>query len=450
MLTRLKPKQQQQKVAQPAPAPDLRSRGEAAPRAGNQASLLALSAVAPKVQPKLVVGAADDPLEHEADRVATQVMGMRAPPAGLRGGPVQVSRKCAACNSEDDRQTLRAKQAGPGGPATGEAPAIVQSVLRQPGQALDPATRGFFEPRIGADLGSVRVHTEAVASDAARSVGAHAFTVGERIVFAEGAFAPASSSGRRLLAHELAHVVQQRGGLAVGRVQRDEDAPKVSKVPDKICDPPTGTPKQPSEVSSMLLDRMMGKVAGDPGEGCKSQPYPASNGEKVCTYGYGHQIQDCPIVNKKTGAAPNKDEVNDANKQKPRDADNPYDDNPRSLQPDEWLTCQCAGKKSIGCPDEAAALLKTDANSKAVPYIRKNLPLDLTQAQFDAFADLTLHRGSIEPLLLDAAIRYWCTKEGRNYVRDLYLGTSLSAQGSDKPLSAFAARRQMRVWPVET
>jgi GH24 family phage-related lysozyme (muramidase) len=329
------------------------------------------------------------------------------------------------------------------------APPSVHGALGQPGQALDRATRAFFEPRFGVDLQTVRVHTEQVAAEAARAVGAHAFTVGERIVFARGAFAPSSDAGRRLLAHELAHVVQQRGRLAAGRLQR-EDAPKASKVPDKICDPPTGNPKQPSEVSPKLLDRMMGKVAGDPGEGCRSQPYPASNGEKVCTYGYGHQIKDCPIINKKSGARPTKAEVDEANTVKPRDADNPYDeDKARALRPDEWLICQCAGKTSIGCPDQAAALLKTDANSTAVPYVRKNVPVDLTEAQFDAFADLTLHRGSIGPYLLEAVKRYWCTAEGRNYVRDIYLGTDLSPQGSSKPLSAFMDRRQNRVWPVE-
>ena len=95
---------------------------------------------------------------------------------------------------------------------TGEIPAIVQDTVRAPGQALDPSTRAFMEPRFGRDLGDVRVHIDAQAAASARAVQAKAYTVGQDVVFAEGQFTPATTSGRELLAHELAHTVQQRGG----------------------------------------------------------------------------------------------------------------------------------------------------------------------------------------------------------------------------------------------
>ena len=152
--------------------------------------------------------AVDDPLEHEADRVADQVMRMPVPGSAIRSAPPQVSRKCDACEEEEK---LQKKPAGPQA-ATGEAPAIVHEVLRSPGQPLDAATRAYFEPRFGQDFSGVRVHSGAAAEQSARDVNAHAYTVGHNMVFDSGRFAPGSQEGRRLIAHELTHVVQ-RGGL---------------------------------------------------------------------------------------------------------------------------------------------------------------------------------------------------------------------------------------------
>jgi Domain of unknown function (DUF4157)/DNA/RNA non-specific endonuclease len=91
-----------------------------------------------------------------------------------------------------------------------EIPPIVHEVLNSPGQQLDPATRAFMEPRFGHDFGNVRVHTDARAAESARAVHAHAYTVGHNVVFAANEFAPGTRQGRDLLAHELAHTIQQR------------------------------------------------------------------------------------------------------------------------------------------------------------------------------------------------------------------------------------------------
>ena len=88
-------------------------------------------------------------------------------------------------------------------------PSIVHEVLRSPGQPLDAATRGFMEPRFGQDFSHVRVHTDEKAADSARAVDSLAYTVGRDIVFAPGQYRPDTTGGRRLVGHELTHVVQQ-------------------------------------------------------------------------------------------------------------------------------------------------------------------------------------------------------------------------------------------------
>jgi hypothetical protein len=90
----------------------------------------------------------------------------------------------------------------------------VQEVLRSPGQPLDVSTRAYFEPRYGHDFSRVCVHADHRAGESARAVNAVAYTVGSQIAFAEGRYRPYTAAGRRLLAHELAHVAQQSGASA--------------------------------------------------------------------------------------------------------------------------------------------------------------------------------------------------------------------------------------------
>jgi hypothetical protein len=110
-------------------------------------------------------------------------------------------------------------------------PPIVQSALTSgPGQPMDPETRAAMESRFGEDFSQVRVHTDGRAAESAKAVDARAYTVGRDIVFSEGVYTPHSGQGSRLLAHELAHVIQQeRGGpspplLSGGRLEQSADA----------------------------------------------------------------------------------------------------------------------------------------------------------------------------------------------------------------------------------
>lgn len=90
-------------------------------------------------------------------------------------------------------------------------PPLVHGVLRSPGQPLDRQTRAFMESRFGHDFSQVRVHTNPKAAESSKSVNALAYTVGHNIVFGTGQYSRSSAAGQKLLAHELAHVVQQSG-----------------------------------------------------------------------------------------------------------------------------------------------------------------------------------------------------------------------------------------------
>ena len=197
---------------------------------GNQARLRQL---APQmVQAKLEVGAADDPLEREADRVADTVMRAPVPPPGPAPDDRRiVRRKCDECEEAD----TVARKGAEGAASLDEtaAPAPVHETLAAPGRPLDLETRGFFEPRFGYDFSSVRVHTDAAARDSAAAIGARAYTLDTHIAFSDGAYAPGSIGGRELLAHELAHVVQQSGAGSASAVARDtvDDAEQVAAAP---------------------------------------------------------------------------------------------------------------------------------------------------------------------------------------------------------------------------
>jgi hypothetical protein len=174
-----------------------------------QPSPLAATPLPSAIQAKLVVGPVDDPLEHEADRVADQVVRMVDPVPSISVAPPGINQKCAACEEEEKAQAVQRNLAPSTAVSTREAPAGVHQTLRSSGQPLDVHTRTYFEDRFGYDFSSVRVHTDGGAAASAASIGAAAYTAGADIAFAADRFGPATFEGRRLLAHELTHVVQQ-------------------------------------------------------------------------------------------------------------------------------------------------------------------------------------------------------------------------------------------------
>jgi hypothetical protein len=156
------------------------------------------------LQRKLTIGSSNDPLELEADRVADQVLAAPANSTISVASP-RIQRFTGQTNGQADM----------------EAPASVDRVLSSPGRPLDSALQQDMGQRFGHDFSRVRVHTDAAAGQSARDMNANAYAVRHNIVFGAGRFAPNTSDGQRLLAHELAHVVQQESAHSTeGRIQR--------------------------------------------------------------------------------------------------------------------------------------------------------------------------------------------------------------------------------------
>jgi hypothetical protein len=178
------------------------------PNRPERASPMTLPPIMGAIQRKLAIGRTDDPLEHEADRVADQVMNMPTVGSVATAGEGSLRRKCAQCEEEDKLH----RKTTPNASTQINAPSIVQSVLNSPGQPLDPMTRAFMEPRLGYDFCRVRVHTDAKAAESAHAVNALAYSVGRDVVFGAGRYKPDTNEGKRLLAHELVHTIQQDKG----------------------------------------------------------------------------------------------------------------------------------------------------------------------------------------------------------------------------------------------
>lgn len=126
------------------------------------------------------------------------------------------------------------------------------------GRPLPTGLRRSFEPRFGYDFGDVRIHTGAAAADSARALHAHAFTLGRDIVFGDGEYSPHTTSGRRLIAHELVHVVQQ-GGEPAGPVSSVLASPRVQRA--EIDDRPIHC-RGLADSTSRLDDHVNGILAG--------------------------------------------------------------------------------------------------------------------------------------------------------------------------------------------
>lgn len=156
------------------------------------------------IQAKLNVSEPNDPDEQEADRVADQIMDMPEP---------AVQRECVTCApktpcSKCDVETINRNVAPGHSPEASVGFSAHIASLHGGGQPLPASTRAFFEPRFGTDLSRVRLHTDKQAAQSAMSIQARAFAIGQHVVFGPGEFMPESREGRKLLAHELAHIVQ--------------------------------------------------------------------------------------------------------------------------------------------------------------------------------------------------------------------------------------------------
>ncbi len=172
-------------------------------------------------QPKLVVNQPDDVYEREADGMADQVMRMTDTSINhnsfFKSAVSSIQRKRHHCEEEEKLHRKENSETETGG--SDQLDSYVTS-LGSSGQPLPATSRRFFEPRFGRDFSDVRVHADSVAAKSAHSINALAYTTGNNIVFNDGQFSPDSDSGKRLMAHELTHVVQQSS--AISKVQKQD------------------------------------------------------------------------------------------------------------------------------------------------------------------------------------------------------------------------------------
>jgi len=115
------------------------------------------------------------------------------------------------------RQRYRTRRSSGPKAASSKPESLVNDVLKSPGQPLDQATRSFMEARLGHDFSRVRVHADNRAAESSRLVNADAYTVGHHIAVASPSFNPNTDEGRKLLAHELTHVMQQGGQVPTAK-----------------------------------------------------------------------------------------------------------------------------------------------------------------------------------------------------------------------------------------
>ncbi len=196
------------------------------------------------VAPDVMLSQPGDEEEVEADRVAESVLRFAAPPHDgpppVRRAVPAIHRQCAACDDDAVRRVLRRPTAPVEERLSRAIPLEVATgidALRGGGEPLPPTERGFFEPRLGVDLGRVRLHTGVEAGTIARAIDARAFAVGTDVAFGPGEYRPGTEAGRRLLAHELVHVVQQGGAPPL---RRETQAAPIDAAPTS---PPSAEPE---------------------------------------------------------------------------------------------------------------------------------------------------------------------------------------------------------------
>lgn len=232
------------------------------------------------IQAKLKVSQPGDAYEQEADRVADQVMSMpdSAPASGKTVGKLSnalpaLQRRTNAstgvqqpsheetCDCETDVKDdlhLMAKKA-PNSSAAAAQDNSQPAVLGNGGEPLSPVARHFFESRFGADFSGVRIHSDSRANESAKSLNALAYTRGRDVVFGAGQFAPETFDGRKLLAHELAHVLQQ-GGSETVRTNDRHPQPVRLKTNDAAIFRQAPNPAGPAPPANLNYDNLADRI----------------------------------------------------------------------------------------------------------------------------------------------------------------------------------------------
>jgi len=207
------------------------------------------------------------------------------PPAAATLSSPSIQRMCAEC--EDEQEVHRKEGPGAAPQVTPPVSANIRA-LQGGGRPLPPAAREFFELRFGADFSRVRVHTDARAEEAAKSINARAFTVGRDIAFGAAQYAPEASEGKRLLAHELAHTIQQGANTT-------PPASRSTLTSDPINDP-DGSPEGETASDSISPAEEKGGSAAD--------SLPAGAAAKVESKSVGSSLLQRQPTDPQPGAKP--------------------------------------------------------------------------------------------------------------------------------------------------
>ena len=164
-----------------------------------------------KIQTKLTINQPGDIYEQEADQIAEQAISM------LDSFPIDndtIDRKCADCETNDDEEkkdlNFSRKPSNTSNLKTDEKiTSEISSIRSGGGSPLEATTKEFMESRFGYDFSTVRIHSDLSAARTAKALNALAYTTGNDVTFGEGQYSPNTVKGRRLLAHELTHIIQQ-------------------------------------------------------------------------------------------------------------------------------------------------------------------------------------------------------------------------------------------------
>jgi len=171
------------------------------------------------IQPKLTINDPNDEYEKEADAMADKVMRMEQPFVQAKQLSItSVQRKCAHC--EEEEKKAQRKEMNGNETTTDHTLESYVGNLNGSGQSLSNEMRSFYEPRFGYDFSNVKVHTDSIAAKSAQSINALAYTSGNSVVFNSGQYSPNTDTGKRLLGHELTHVVQQNASIQTKKIQR--------------------------------------------------------------------------------------------------------------------------------------------------------------------------------------------------------------------------------------
>lgn len=225
-------------------------------------------------------------------RPVSRATSISAPPHPSSRDHGRIAANPTASRFNTDPYGARGRAAG------SDADSMVRDVLRSAGEPLDSASRGFFEPRFRADFSGVRVHTDRRAAESARAIDAAVYTVGRDIVLGSGAAKEARTPGSRLMAHELAHVVQQAGSepreasrLAVtepgDRIEREAEAVSSAVLAGAIA--PSASAQAPAiarRTPEMPGGQQQDPVAAGAGPGAKARPDSSSFAAAYAKIGY--------------------------------------------------------------------------------------------------------------------------------------------------------------------